>query len=61
MTSLIARIEGIGYWSKGLPSWNDARAFARDGAVPENAAARPSPQLLAPNEPRRGWSRNGQR
>ena len=53
MTSLIARIEGIGYWSKGLPSWNDARAFAREGAVPENAAACPSPQLLAPNERRR--------
>ena len=53
MKPLNARIEGIGWWSKGLPSWNDALAFARAGVLPENAAARPSPQLLAPNERRR--------
>ena len=53
MKPLNARIEGIGWWSKGLPSWNDALAFARAGVLPENAAARPSPRLLAPNERRR--------
>lgn len=53
MKPLAARIEGIGWWSKGLPSWSDAQSFARDGLMPENAAARPSPQLLAPNERRR--------
>ncbi|MBE2210555.1 MAG: beta-ketoacyl synthase chain length factor [Xanthomonadaceae bacterium] len=53
MSQLVARIEGIGYWSKGLPSWRAAVAFAQDGALPENAPARPSPQLLAPNERRR--------
>lgn len=53
MTALSARIEGIGYWSKGLPSWRDAVAFVQDGVLPENAPARPSPQLLAANERRR--------
>ncbi len=51
--TLGARIEGIGWWSKGLPSWADARVFVRDGVLPEGASARPSPQLLAPNERRR--------
>ena len=53
MSPLIARIEGVGYWSKGLPSWRDAVAYAQDGALPDNAPARPSPQLLASNERRR--------
>lgn len=53
MTALGARIEGIGYWSNGLPSWADAVAFVREGVLPENAPARPSPQLLAANERRR--------
>lgn len=53
MRTLHARIEGIGWWSKGLPSWTDAQAFAREGVLPENAPARPSPQVLAPNERRR--------
>ncbi|MGH8085791.1 MAG: beta-ketoacyl synthase chain length factor [Lysobacter sp.] len=53
MTQLAATIEGIGFWSRGLPSWNAARAFVADGALAEVAPARPSPQLLAPNERRR--------
>jgi hypothetical protein len=53
MTTLSATIEGIGFWSNGLPDWDAARAFVRDGALPEGAPARPSPQLLAPNERRR--------
>jgi hypothetical protein len=50
---LTAGIEGIGFWADGLPSWPDACAFARDGALPEDAPVRPSPQLLAANERRR--------
>jgi 3-oxoacyl-(acyl-carrier-protein) synthase len=53
MSTLTATIEGIGFWSNGLPDWAAARAFVRDGALPEGAPARPSPQLLAPNERRR--------
>lgn len=53
MTPIDARIEGIGFWSKGLPSWSDAAAFAHAGTLRENAPARPSPQLLAANERRR--------
>lgn len=50
---LSAYVEGIGFWSSGLPSWEAARDFAATGALPEHAPARPSPQLLAPNERRR--------
>lgn len=53
MSSLRAGIAGIGFWANGLPSWNDAVAFVRDGTLPENPPAKPSPQLLAPNERRR--------
>ncbi len=53
MTTLTAAIEGIGFWSRGLPSWAAARAFASDGGLPADPPARPSPQLLAPNERRR--------
>jgi hypothetical protein len=53
MTTLSATVEGIGFWSNGLPDWAAARAFVRDGAMPEGAPTRPSPQLLAPNERRR--------
>lgn len=51
--SLTARIEGIAFWANGLPSWSDAQAFVASGALPENAATKPSPQLLPPNERRR--------
>ena len=53
MTVLTATIEGVGFWTDGLPGWESARDFARDGNRPEAAPARPSPQLLAPNERRR--------
>ena len=53
MSSLRAGIAGIGFWSNGLPTWNDAVTFARDRTLPDNAPMRPSPQLLAPNERRR--------
>lgn len=53
MSVLSARIAGIGYWSNGLPAWDAARAFVADGTVPEAAPAKPSPQLLPPNERRR--------
>ena len=53
MTTLGATIAGIGFWADGLPSWDAALAFARDGTLPAEAPAKPSPQLLAPNERRR--------
>jgi len=52
-TILSAGIAGIGFWTRGLPSWAAARAYLADGALPADAPARPSPQLLAPNERRR--------
>jgi beta-ketoacyl synthase-like protein len=53
MTALTATIEGIGFWAPGLPSWSAARDYVAGGALVENAAPRPAPQLLAPNERRR--------
>ena len=60
MTSpiLSAGIAGIGFWTRGLPSWTAARAYLTEGPpssgmLPADAPARPSPQLLAPNERRR--------
>ncbi len=53
MTVLTARIEGIGFWTHGLPSWDAARAFVAAGTLPETAPTKPVPQLLPPNERRR--------
>lgn len=53
MSSFSATIEGIGFWSNGLPSWQAAREYANGGALVAAAPLRPSPQLLAPNERRR--------
>jgi len=53
VTVLGATVEGIGFWSRGLPSWDAARDFVRGATVPDTAPTRPSPQLLAPNERRR--------
>lgn len=50
---LKATLEGIGFWGNGLPDWDSACTWVRDGLRPENPAARPSPQLLAANERRR--------
>jgi hypothetical protein len=51
--ALEASVAGVGFWARGLPGWDAARAYAADGLLPEAAPARPSPQLLAPNERRR--------
>ncbi len=48
-----ATIEGIGFWTDGLPSWHAARDFIGDGTLPADAPPKPSPRLLAPNERRR--------
>lgn len=53
MTALVARMESIAFWANGLPSWDAARVFAVDGTLPDAAPAKPSPQLLPPNERRR--------
>ncbi|HEY0503296.1 MAG TPA: beta-ketoacyl synthase chain length factor [Lysobacter sp.] len=50
---LEATIEGIGFWTRGLPTWDDARRYVVDGVVVADAPMRPAPQLLAPNERRR--------
>jgi hypothetical protein len=55
---LSAGIAGVGFWTRGLPSWAAARAYMADGPLskgmpPADAPAKPSPQLLAPNERRR--------
>lgn len=50
---LSAGIAGIGFWTRGLPSWEAARSYLADGRLAEAAPARPSPQLLAANERRR--------
>lgn len=53
MSSLVATVEGIGFWARGLPSWEAARALV-GGATPDPAApGKPAPALLAPNERRR--------
>ena len=46
-------IEGIGFWTDGLPSWQAARDFVAGGALVADAPRKPSPRLLAPNERRR--------
>jgi hypothetical protein len=53
MSSLSATVEGIGFWCNGLPDWPAARAYAKGAGLPDAAPARPSPQVLAPNERRR--------
>jgi hypothetical protein len=53
MKALEAGIEGIGFWGRGLPSWDAARGFALGAALVDGAPTRPAPQLLAANERRR--------
>ena len=50
---LEARIEGVGFWADGLPTWQAARDFAAGDTPAEDAPRRPTPALLAPNERRR--------
>jgi hypothetical protein len=51
--SLVATLEGVGFWATGLPSWDAARAYVASGVLPADPPPRPSAQLLAPNERRR--------
>jgi len=53
MSSLSASIEGIGFWASGMPSWQAARDYMHGGALPTGVPARPTPELLPPNERRR--------
>ena len=48
-----AIVEGIGFWGNGLPDWDAACTWMREGRHPTQAPARPSPTLLAANERRR--------
>lgn len=48
-----AIVEGIGFWGSGLPGWDAACAWLRNGSEPQDAPARPSPTVLAANERRR--------
>ncbi len=53
MSTLNATIEGIGFWTRGIPDWNAARHYVTNGELPAEAPAKPSPQLLPANERRR--------
>ncbi|MGY0505775.1 beta-ketoacyl synthase chain length factor [Luteimonas sp. e5] len=53
---LEAHVEGIGYWSPGLPGWAEACRWLHDAVAVEDAPKRPAPRLLAPNERRRAPS-----
>lgn len=53
MTVLSVDIAGIGFWTRGLPSWTAACDFLRDGTADETAPAKPASRLLAANERRR--------
>ena len=48
------RLEGLAFWSPGLPGWPIARAaFRGEGTAVEPPAKRPAPEILAPAERRR--------
>ncbi|HEY0334652.1 MAG TPA: beta-ketoacyl synthase chain length factor [Stenotrophomonas sp.] len=51
--SLQARIEGVGFWTHGLPDWAHAQQFAQGTAGLVQTPPRPAPRLLAANERRR--------
>jgi hypothetical protein len=53
MNPIALAVEGIGFWAAGLPDWDAACAFVAAGTLAADAPAKPSPQLLAPNERRR--------
>ncbi|MFS8137759.1 MAG: beta-ketoacyl synthase chain length factor [Thermomonas sp.] len=46
-------IAGVGFWTRGLPSWAAACDYLRDGSVDATAPAKPASRLLAANERRR--------
>ena len=53
MTLLSVDIAGIGFWTRGLPSWAAACDYLRDGRTDADAPAKPASRLLAANERRR--------
>lgn len=53
MSALNATIEGVGFWTRGIPDWHAARRFVAIGELPADAPSKPSPQLLPANERRR--------
>ena len=53
MTVLSADVAGIGFWTRGLPSWSAACMYLQTGHVAGDAPVKPAPQLLAANERRR--------
>jgi Beta-ketoacyl synthase, N-terminal domain len=50
---LIVHVEGIGWWSAGLPDWPAAAQALRAGTVPAEVKSRPAATILPPNERRR--------
>ncbi|MGV8922525.1 MAG: beta-ketoacyl synthase chain length factor [Thermomonas sp.] len=48
-----ADVAGIGFWSRGLPSWKAACKYLHDNHIDQDAPAKPAPRLLAANERRR--------
>ncbi|GAA0712674.1 beta-ketoacyl synthase chain length factor [Dokdonella soli] len=54
MEGLLVHIEGIGWWSPGVPNWNAAAALLRDGTtLPTTGDKGPAPDVLPPSERRR--------
>lgn len=53
MSMLSADVAGIGFWSRGLPSWKAACTYLHDGHIDPDAPAKPAPRVLAANERRR--------
>ena len=54
MEGLIAYIDGIGWWSPGVPDWAQAKHLLRgDEAVSSDASAKPAANVLPPTERRR--------
>jgi hypothetical protein len=53
MNVLSMDIAGIGFWTRGLPSWAAACDYLRDDSLDKTAPAKPASRLLAANERRR--------
>lgn len=45
-------VEGIGFWYRGIPNWEAACAFSRDGHCVQTSQ-RPNAEIIAPNQRRR--------
>jgi hypothetical protein len=54
MEPRVAYIRGLAFWASRLPGWDVAAPVLRgEATAPEQAAPRPSPEMLAPTERRR--------